>query len=80
MLILYFGPKLHLSVCLLKERERGEYAGRGGNIDVRDTLTCCIPYVHYLGIVPTTEVCTLTGNQTSNQLSCTGQGSACYVF
>ena len=68
MLILYFGPKLYLSVCLLKERERGKHAGRGGNIDVRETLTCCIPYVHYLQIVPTTEVCTLTGNQTHDPL------------
>ena len=68
MLILYFGSKLHLSVCLLKERERGEYAGRGGHIDVRETLTCCFPYVPYLRIVPTTEVCTLTGNQTHDTL------------
>ena len=68
MLILFFCPNPHLKVCLLKERERGEYAGRGGNIDVRETLTCCFPYEPYLRIVPTTEVCTLTGNQTHDPL------------
>ena len=31
---------------------------------MREILTCCFPDVPYLRIVPTTEVCTLTGNQT----------------
>ena len=31
---------------------------------MRETLTCCFPFVPYLRSVPTTEVCTLTGNHT----------------